>query len=63
MTTRQFNSFIAAVSIWIVMIYYLWLDNSPFDIGIAISPAWYWWMFLLGLIPLWIFIADTRQRR
>jgi hypothetical protein len=32
MPTRRFTSFFAAVSIWIMMIYYWALDNSPFAI-------------------------------
>ena len=64
MTTRQFTSFYTAVSIWIVMIYYWLLDNSPFAIHhLELSSGWYWWMLFLGSIPLWIFITDVRQKR
>jgi len=64
MTTRQFASFSAAFFMWIVLIYYWCLDSSPIAIPqIELSPVWYWWMLLLGLIPAWIFIADSRQQR
>jgi hypothetical protein len=64
MTTRQFTSFIAALSIWILMMYYWWLDHSPFAIpSMQLSPAWYWWMLFLGFVPLLLLmIADARQR-
>lgn len=62
MTTRQFTSLFAAVSMWIVMIYYWLLDNSLIP-HIESPPGWYWWMLFWGLIPLWIFIADARQKR
>ena len=64
MTTRQFTSFFAALSMWIIMIYYALLANSPFSIDqIDPSPAWYWCMFFLGSITAWIFIDDVRQSR
>jgi hypothetical protein len=64
MTTRQFNSLFAAFFIWIVMIYYWWLENSLLAAeGIELSLAWYWSMLLLGSIPAWIFITDARQQR
>ena len=64
MTTRQFTSFIAAVCIWIVMIYYGLLAISPFALDdIKLSPYWYWWMFFMGMIPVWIFSSDVREKR